>query len=389
MPNSRLLIADDEPDIADIVSAVAEDLGYEVTYIQEGSQVASRVEVLDPAVIVLDLRMPGTDGVQILSELAERGCTARIVLMSGMDQRTINSVESLGKEKRLDIVGALNKPMHPDDIESMLSPLLNAQPTVSKATEDVALTQNSIYGPSVFFSPQKPIREDASIQRAALELVWQFDDGSVLGGEDLFQWTLEQKISKCALSIVLREALQQWKALGDNNASLQLVLPLHPALLEDSTIFSLISETAQHYQFPQHNLIVETSESGIYNSDSTAIECLSRLRIAGFQTAFITQSNADDLLTMIDKLPLDEIVVDMSFLSDDASLSSNMELEFTYSSLTSLAHRKQIDTSARGVVTSDIAAFVERCRFHWAEGTQLAQRVPIGELVSFYSQTNN
>ena len=385
MPNRRLLIADDEPDIADVVTAVAEDLGYEVTYIQEGSQVASRVEVLDPAVIVLDLRMPGTDGVQILSELAERGCTAQIVLMSGMDQRTINSVESLGREKQLSIVGALNKPMHPDDIESMLGPLINVQAVEPKTIEHVAMPQGSAFGPSVFFSPQKPIREDISIQRAALELLWQFDDGSVISGEELFAWSLEQKVSKCILSILLREALQQWKALGENNASLQLVLPLHPALLEDSAIFSLISETAKQFHFPEHNLIVETSESGIYNSESTAIECLSRLRIAGFQTAFITQSNADDLLTLIDQRPLDEIVVDMSFLSDDHSLNSNMELEFTYSSLTSLAHKKQIDTSARGVVTSDIADFVERCRFHWAEGTQLAQRIPIGELVNFYS----
>ncbi len=385
MPNRRILIADDEPDIADVVSAIAEDLGFEVTYVQEGNQVTSRAEAMDPSVIVLDLRMPGTDGVQILRELAEHGCTASIILMSGMDQRTINSVESLGKEKHLNIVSTLSKPMHPDDIEAALSPLIQHVTTEQLTSQMTKPAHKSTFGPRVYFIPQKPIREEGSaLHRAALEAAWIFDDSSSISGEKLFEWAIENKISKSILALILREALQQWKALGNQSEQLQLVLPLNPTILEDPDVFNLIAETARDFQFPEKNLIVETSEVGIHQSSGIAVESLSRLRIAGFQTAFITESNADELLTLIDKLPLDEIVVDMSFLANNRSLGSNMELEFTYSSLTSLAHKKQIDTSARGVSNDDIADFVSRCQFHWAEGSGIANKVPISDLADFY-----
>jgi CheY-like chemotaxis protein len=116
--NNRILIADDEADIGEVLSAVAEDLGFSVTYVSEGGQVVAKTNALNPDVIMLDLRMPGTDGVEVIRELARINCTAKIILVSGMDQRTLNTVEALGREKDLCMVGTLVKPMHPDRIEA-------------------------------------------------------------------------------------------------------------------------------------------------------------------------------------------------------------------------------------------------------------------------------
>lgn len=73
-----LLVADDEEDIGEIFRALAEDLGFEVTCVTEGSEVVDLVDRMRPTVIALDLRMPGTDGVEVIRELGRRGCKAAI-----------------------------------------------------------------------------------------------------------------------------------------------------------------------------------------------------------------------------------------------------------------------------------------------------------------------
>ncbi|MDP6416395.1 MAG: response regulator [Gammaproteobacteria bacterium] len=81
-----ILVADDEPDFADIIVEVAKEIGFRTHCVHEGDKVVGEVTAIDPAAIVLDLRMPGADGVEIIRELGKLRCSAKIVLMSGMDQ---------------------------------------------------------------------------------------------------------------------------------------------------------------------------------------------------------------------------------------------------------------------------------------------------------------
>ena len=69
----RLLVIDDEPDFADIVRAVGEQLGYAVTVTSGAGDFKHHYALLSPDAIVLDVVMPGTDGIQLVDWLAEIG----------------------------------------------------------------------------------------------------------------------------------------------------------------------------------------------------------------------------------------------------------------------------------------------------------------------------
>ena len=83
----RLLIADDHPVVRDGLSGMfARDPGFEV--VGEASDGAAAVRlagILRPDVILMDLRMPGLDGLGALTELARQGSTARVLVLTTYD----------------------------------------------------------------------------------------------------------------------------------------------------------------------------------------------------------------------------------------------------------------------------------------------------------------
>lgn len=118
----RLLIVDDEPAIAEVIESVAASRGYEVT--TTGDAVAFlAAAALAPDVIVLDLSLPDTDGVELLRLLAESGCRARILIVSGFDERVLETSGRLGAALGLDIAGTLNKPIRIAELRSAFARL--------------------------------------------------------------------------------------------------------------------------------------------------------------------------------------------------------------------------------------------------------------------------
>jgi DNA-binding NarL/FixJ family response regulator len=83
----RLLIADDHPVVRDGLSGMfAADPDFEVAgQAADGSQALRLAEALRPDVILMDLRMPGMDGVTAIGELARRGNPARILVLTTYD----------------------------------------------------------------------------------------------------------------------------------------------------------------------------------------------------------------------------------------------------------------------------------------------------------------
>ena len=83
----RLLVADDHPMLREgLVAVLATQPDFEVVgEASDGDEVVRLAESLDPDVILLDLEMPGTDGVEALEKLRDAGSRARAVVFTAYD----------------------------------------------------------------------------------------------------------------------------------------------------------------------------------------------------------------------------------------------------------------------------------------------------------------
>jgi DNA-binding response OmpR family regulator len=116
----RLLVVDDEQSICEFVKRVAEMEGFEVAVAITHEDFKAAYDTLRPSAILLDLMMPHVDGVALLEKLAERNCTASLMIMSGYHPELLNSSRRLGSNYALDVRGTLCKPFGVAELKDAL-----------------------------------------------------------------------------------------------------------------------------------------------------------------------------------------------------------------------------------------------------------------------------
>ncbi|KRT59510.1 response regulator, partial [endosymbiont of Ridgeia piscesae] len=109
-----------ELEMAAMIAEIAEMAGFE-------SEVSSSAKALLDAeaecrhdVIVIDLFMPDTDGFELINALANRGCTATIIMVSGYDKTLLKGAGKIAEANGLNLLGTLTKPFRLDDVEALL-----------------------------------------------------------------------------------------------------------------------------------------------------------------------------------------------------------------------------------------------------------------------------
>jgi DNA-binding response OmpR family regulator len=84
MAESTILVVEDEQSIASLVSLYLSNEGYRVEHIADGSRVLAAVERFRPALVILDVMLPGMDGVEICRRLRQTG-DVPIVMLTARD----------------------------------------------------------------------------------------------------------------------------------------------------------------------------------------------------------------------------------------------------------------------------------------------------------------
>lgn len=116
----RFLIVDDEPAVARVVRSVAQECGYAVTVTTDAETFLDEAVADPPDVISLDLSLPGRDGVELLRFLAAARCDARIIIISGFDERVLETTGRLGAALGLRIAATLYKPVRVADLRNAI-----------------------------------------------------------------------------------------------------------------------------------------------------------------------------------------------------------------------------------------------------------------------------
>jgi len=116
--SSKVLVVDDEVHIVELARLYLTREGYEVEGVGDGDQAMARFSQLKPDLVILDIMLPGTDGLTLCKEIRKQS-QVPIIMLTARDEVTDKVV---GLE-----VGAddyLTKPFHPQELVARAKALL-------------------------------------------------------------------------------------------------------------------------------------------------------------------------------------------------------------------------------------------------------------------------
>jgi DNA-binding NtrC family response regulator len=113
----KVLVVDDEANICSILSALLQQSGYEVQIANSGESAIALYPQFMPAVVLLDLKMPGMDGMQVMEALERRfSADCKIVIMTA--HREVRPAVEAMKKGAFDY---LQKPFDNDELLAIIS----------------------------------------------------------------------------------------------------------------------------------------------------------------------------------------------------------------------------------------------------------------------------
>lgn len=83
----KLLIVDDEVEICDFLKSFFEERNYEVRSATSGEEALKAVEQFKPHVVLLDIKMPGVNGVQVLQEIKAKFPKLKVIMVTALETR--------------------------------------------------------------------------------------------------------------------------------------------------------------------------------------------------------------------------------------------------------------------------------------------------------------
>ena len=99
----RILVCDDEADIRETLALLLRDEGYDVGVVSNGA--AAVAEAAEADALLLDIKMPGQDGLETLAEIRKKNLAVPVVMISGhADIRTaMEAIRAGAKQARREV----------------------------------------------------------------------------------------------------------------------------------------------------------------------------------------------------------------------------------------------------------------------------------------------
>ncbi|MDO8282406.1 MAG: sigma-54 dependent transcriptional regulator [Thermodesulfovibrionia bacterium] len=117
-PKAKILVVDDEESILETVSGILEDEGYEVATAASGKEGIRQFKETSPDVVLLDVWLPDTDGLEVLRSIKEDADAVSVIMISGH-----SNIEKAVEAIKLGAYDFLEKPL---SLDKVIIPIKNA-----------------------------------------------------------------------------------------------------------------------------------------------------------------------------------------------------------------------------------------------------------------------
>ncbi|MGY8762371.1 MAG: sigma-54-dependent transcriptional regulator, partial [Nitrospinaceae bacterium] len=154
MSQERILIVDDEINILSSLKEILTDEGYVVSIADDGLDALDKIQTDPPDVLLLDIWLPGMDGIEVLKTVKTYHPEIEVLIMSGH-----GTIDTAVKATKLGAFDFIEKPFSIDHLTQSVRSVLNSKKTPLEATNSSLKRSNEvIMGFAMLIEIQKAIK---------------------------------------------------------------------------------------------------------------------------------------------------------------------------------------------------------------------------------------
>lgn len=360
----RLLIVDDEHEVAEFVGEIAEELGFDVRMVYDGLAFESAYYEHNPSGIILDLNLPGRDGVELLRFLGDQHCPAAIFVASGTDPRTLAAARAVGTQHNLRIAGALSKPLTIESLTEALAPLLAEKAGPQELDLRTALANGEI---RTHFQPKVSLLNGANFRMNGVESLvrWQRPGGGLVMPDQFIPAVRDAGMMPALTDRVIDDSLKAARRWMDQGIDITVSINLDGSMLDDLTVPDLLARKAEEAGVPASRVTLEITESAAMADPAATMDILTRLRVKEFNVSMDDFGTGYSSLVQLYRLPFNELKIDKSFVLD---IGKNTEAEIIVETLVMLGKKLGLKVCAEGIESSVMLDHVRKCGCDLGQG---------------------
>lgn len=380
-----LLIVDDSPLQRLHTVGLMRDLGVEMIYeAGDGQEALDLLALLKlpPSLVIVDLEMPGMDGVEFIQHLQERKQNFPIIVASSRETSLLASVETMIEALGMHVLGALQKPLNQEKIMGALKSFNSnpgfpakddALPAVCEAELAAAIRNGEIIA---FYQPKVDIRTGMLKGVEALARWMHPTNGMV--PPDRFIPLAEQSglIHELTLSM-LTQAMAQAALWNERGLPLKVAVNLSPLSLDIPGFVQKIVDLLAQHALQADQMVLEITEGSVVANLGTALGTLARLRLKGFGLSIDDYGTGFSSMQQLARIPFTELKIDRSFVH---GAHARQNLRVILQSALDMAKRLELVTVAEGIETIEDWRLLQESGCTIGQGYLIARPMPANDL---------
>lgn len=391
----RILVVDDDKAISESLRSLLESHDYQVMTLASTVDFSATLESFQPDLLVLDLILPGADGVTVLAQLHDEAPHCRLILVSGASDRVLATAASAAQERGIQVLGALTKPfrmaqllelIHADPLRSRIeSPAIDTSMRLPESAELLRAMQEH----ELTFALQPRVHASSKVVTGFEALArWEHPVLGKIAPDYFIQLAEEHGCIRQLTQYIFEQALTWFASFRQESNqvilgvvdlyTLKLSMNLSALLLDDAEFPEYMQNLCKRFVVEPTAIVLEITETSAMTERSVGLEVITRLRLYGFHLSIDDFGTGYSSMLQLVRLPFTEIKIDKSFVMSVGEMSESREV---VRSIIDLAHSLEMVTVAEGVEDETAIDFLSRYGCDEFQGYHFSRPMPATEVI--------